>query len=306
MAHSPEHHAGRPGPAGVWSNFDRLPAHEVTAFAQRAEARGYDAIWTQETAGRDPFALLGTLAAHTTRIRLGVGIAVIYGRDPVAMHAGAATVHELSGGRMLLGVGASHRDTVSEVRGHEYRGPFSAMRDYLDGYESAAYRAPLPHGRPPLVLAALRRRMLELAATRTDGAFPYLVPVDYVGRARETLDAAAPAGRDRPLLIVSAACVLQTQAGAARRAAHRYLERYLGLPNYLNNLRESGFTDADLARPGSDRLVDALVAWGDAGTVRARLRAYLDAGADHVALIPLTAEGAMADLATMEALAPPW
>ena len=100
-------------------------------FARSAEGHGYDALWTQETAGRDPFTLLGHLAAHTSRLRLGVGIAVIYGRDATAMHAGAATVHELSGGRMVLGLGASHRDTVSEVRGHEYRGPLTAMRKRL-------------------------------------------------------------------------------------------------------------------------------------------------------------------------------
>lgn len=295
------------GPAGVWSNFDRLDADALRAFARVAEERGYDALWTQETAGRDPFAVLAHLAAHTDRIRLGVGISVIYGRDPTAMRGGAATVHELSGGRMVLGIGASHRDTVSEVRGHDYRGPLSAMREYLDAYDAAEYRGPEPHGRPPLLIAALRQRMLELAATRADGAFPYLVPVTYVPDARRRLDAAATsAGQPRPLLVVSAACVLETDASHARRAARGYLDRYLGLPNYLNNLREAAFSDAELARPGADRLVDALVAWGDAHTIRRRLRDLLDAGADHVALIPLTAEGKMADHATMEALAPPW
>lgn len=217
------------GPAGVWSNFDRLAAGDVVAFARSAEAAGYDTFWTQETAGRDPFALLGHLAGVTRRIQLGVGIAVIYGRDPVAMRAGATTVHELSGGRMLLGLGASHRDTVSDVRGHDYRGPLTTMRDYLAAYRAAPYRAPLPFGEPPLVLAALRERMRSLAATEADGAFPYLVPRSYVADAR-----------------------------------------------------------------------------GDEATVRARLRAVLDAGADQVALIPLTAEGLHADRATMERLAPPW
>jgi len=295
------------GPAGVWSNFDRLDASQLLAFARAAEAGGYDVLWTQETAGRDPFALLGHLTPVTTRIQLAVGIAIIYGRDAVAMHGGAATVHELSGGRMLLGLGASHRDTVSEVRGHAYRGPVTAMRDYLDAYDAVAYRAPAPFGSPPLVLAALRQRMLELAATRADGAFPYLVPVSYVPRARRLLDAAAAAaGRPRPALVVSQACLLETDPAAARRAAHRYLDRYLGLPNYLANLRECGYAEEDLGRPGSDRLTDELVAWGDGQAIRARLRGMLDAGADHVALIPLTAEGLHADHATMEALAPPW
>ena len=295
------------GPAGVWSNFDRLSGEELLAFATAAEAAGYDAIWTQETAGRDPFALLAGLAAVTRRMSLGVGIAVIYGRDPVAMRAGAATVHELSGGRMILGVGASHRDTVAEVRGHEYAPPLRAVRAFLDAYERAAYRGPRPHGEPPVVIAALRRRMLELAATRADGAFPYLVPQPYVAAARRLLDdAAAEAGRRRPALVVSQAVRVEADPAAARAAAHRYLERYLGLPNYRANLVEAGFTEDDLAPPGSDRLVDALVAWGDEPSVRARLRGMLQAGADHVALIPLTAEGLHADRSTMEALAPPW
>ena len=295
------------GPAGVWSNFDRLAAADVIAFAQSAEDAGYDTFWTQETAGRDPFALLGHLAAQTRRIGLGVGIAIIYGRDPVAMKSGAATVHELSGGRMILGLGASHRDTVSEVRGHDYQPPLTAMRDYLAAYEAVAFRGPAPNGQPPLLLAALRPRMLALAGTAADGAFPYLVPASYLPGARRTLDTAAKdAGRPRPTLVVSLACLLETDPYAARRAAHRYLDRYLSLPNYLANLRSAGFSDAELTKPGADRLVDELVAWGDAAMIRARLRLMLDAGADQVALIPLTAEGLHADHATMEALAPPW
>ncbi|HEX2141196.1 MAG TPA: TIGR03620 family F420-dependent LLM class oxidoreductase [Candidatus Limnocylindria bacterium] len=295
------------GRAGVWSNFDRLPIDEVIAFARAAEERGYGAFWTQETAGRDPFALLGHLAARTERIRLGVGIAVIYGRDAVAMRGGAATVHELSAGRMVLGLGASHRDTVSQVRGHQYRGPLTVMRDYLDAYDAASYRGPAPHGSPTLLLAALRQRMLALAAARADGAFPYLVPLHYVSTARRILDeATAATGRPPALLVVSQACVLDADPVAARRAARRYLERYLGLPNYLNNLLELGYDEAELQPPGADRVVDDLVAWGDVTAIQARLRAMLDAGADHVAVIPLTPEGLMADRHTMEALAPPW
>ena len=268
---------------------------------------GYDALWTQETAGRDPFALLAYLAARTERIHLGVAIAIVHARDATAMRSGAATVHELSGGRMLIGVGASHRDTVAEVRGHDYPSPLATMRAFVDAYAAAEYRAPLPHGDPPLLLAALRPRMLELAATHTAGAFPYLVPASYVAGARARIDAAAAdAGRPRPILVVSQASVIARDRSAARRAADRYLDRYLGLPNYLANLRECGFSDRDLAKPGSDRLVDELVAWGDAPAIRARLRGMLDAGADHVALVPLTADGRMADAATMEALAPPW
>jgi len=149
--------------------------------------------------------------------------------------------------------------------------------------------------------------MLGLAASAADGAFPYLVPVEYVTTARRLLDReAALAGRPRPALIVSLACLVQPDADAARTTARSYLDRYLRLPNYLANLRGCGFTNDELTHPGADRVVDALVAWGDEASVRARLRATLDAGADQVAMIPLTADGTHADLATMEALAPPW
>ena len=147
------------------------------------------------------------------------------------MRAGAATVHELSGGRMLLGLGSSHRDTVSEVRGHEYRGPLSAMRDYLAAYEAA--RLPRPRAPRPArrwCWPRLRPRMLALAATATDGAFPYLVPDCLRGRrprAPRRGGGGSRASRAR-CWSSACACLLQTDALAARAAARRYLDRYLG------------------------------------------------------------------------------
>jgi probable F420-dependent oxidoreductase len=291
---------------GVWSSWDRLEAIDVLAFAARAEALGYERIWTQEGTGREPFALLGHLAARTERIGLGVGIAQTTARDALAAHAAARTVHELSGGRMLMGLGVGHQE-VETVRGHAWRPPLTAMREYLDAYDRAPYRGPLPFGEPPLILAALRPWMLRLSAERADGAFLYCVPTDAVTEARALLDAAAEAaGRPRPMIVVSAPVRLETDPAAARSAARRYLERYLTLPNYLANLERLGFSEAELERPGADRLVDALVGWGDEAAVRGRLAAYRAAGADEVALLPLTADGLQADLPTLERLAPPW
>lgn len=292
------------GPCGVWSAYDRLTAAEVAGFFVAAESHGYDVAWTQEGTGREPFALLGNVAARTERIGLGVGIAQTTARDALAAHAAAATIHELSGGRMVMGLGVGHQE-VEKVRGHAWLPPIEAMGAYLDAYRAAPYRGPLPHGEPPLVLAALRQRMQRLAAERADGAFLYCVPVEAVRESRSILDTAA-GGRPRPILVVSLAVRLETDPGAAREAARRYLARYLTLPNYLANLRRLGFSADDLAAPGSDRLVDALVAWGDEAELRARLRAMGSAGADHVALIPLSAEGLPGDRGTMERLAPPW
>ncbi len=294
------------GPHGLWSGYDRLPVDEVVALVRTAERLGYDVAWTQEGTGREPFALLGHLAARTGRVGLAVGIAQTTARDALAAHAAAATVHELSGGRMLMGLGVGHQE-IEQVRGHRWLPPIEAMGAYLDAYRAAPYRGPLPHGEPPLVIAALRHRMQRLAAERTDGAFLYCVPVEAVSEARAHLDAVARgAGRPRPLLVVSLAVRLEADAAAARETARRYLARYLSLPNYLANLRRLGFTDDELALPGTDRLVDALVAWGDEPTLRRRLAALRDAGADHVAMIPLNAAGLHADRLTVERLAPPW
>jgi probable F420-dependent oxidoreductase len=294
------------GPHGLWSGYDRLPADEAIDLVRTAERLGYDVAWTQEGTGREPFALLGHLAARTDRIRLAVGIAQTTARDALAAHAAAATVHELSGGRMLMGLGVGHQE-IEKVRGHRWLPPIEAMGAYLDAYRSAPYRGPLPHGEPPVVLAALRQRMQRLAAERTDGAFLYCVPLEAVSEARAHLDTVADGlGRPRPLLVVSLAVRLEADAGAAREAARRYLARYLSLPNYLANLHRLGFTDDELVVPGADRLVDALVAWGDESTLRRRLAAMRAAGADHVAMIPLNADGLLADRATVDRLAPPW
>ncbi len=300
----------RPGPTGVWANLDRLALDPILELVATVEAAGFDAFWINEGAGtREPFALLGRLAAARRDLWLGVGIAQTYARDPLAAHAGALTVAEATGGRFVMGIGVGHPGPIREIRGHEYRPPLVEMRAYLDAYRAAAahYRAARPVGEPPLVVAALRRRMLELAATAADGAFPYLVPVDYVARARAILDAAAQeAGRRRPFLVVTQPAVVTPEPTLAREAARGYVARYLTLPAYRTNLLESGFDEADLASGGSPRLLDALVAWGTSAAVRERLRAMADAGADHVLLIPLATDGSMPDPSVVEAVAPPW
>ncbi len=302
--------ATRPGRFAVWANLDRIALGSILDLVAGVEAAGYDAFWINEGAGtREPFALLGRLAAARNRLWLGVGIAQTYARDPLAAYAGARTVAEATEGRFVMGLGVGHPGSIREVRGHEYRPPLVEMRAYLEGYRAAAahYRPTGPGGEPPLVVAALRRRMLELAATAADGAFPYLVPTDYVERARAILDAAAAGtGRGRPFLVVTQPVVASAEPSVAREAARGYVARYLTLPAYRTNLLECGFGEADLAGDGSDRLLDALVAWGTPETIRGRLRAMADAGADHVCLVPLATDGSMPDRDVVETFAPPW
>jgi probable F420-dependent oxidoreductase len=288
----------RLGRLGVWTWLDALPAARAAAFARQVEAWGYSALWVPEAVGREPFALLGFLAAQTERLILATGIANVYARDALATRSAQLTLAELSGGRFLLGLGVSHAPMVQGLRGHPYGGPIETMRAYLDAMERAPYAGPQPPEPPPLVLAALRRRMLELSAERARGAHPYLVPPEHTARAREIL------GR-QAWLCPEQMVLLETDAAKARAIARQNLRIYLGLPNYQRNLRWLGFSDADFQDAGSDRLVDAIVAWGDEKAIAARIRAHHDAGADHVCIQPFRPDGAPGpDLRILEALAP--
>ena len=183
------------------------------------------------------------------------------------------------------------------------------MREYLAAYRELPYRGPLiiADGRPtepPVLIAALRPRMLELAASATDGALPFFVTADRLAWMREVLDDAAPPDRPRPLLATALAVVVEPDPELARAFGRAWLPPYCRAVNYQHSLAEQGFDASDWEPPYSDRLMDALVAWGDADGVRARIAEYHAAGADHVAIIPLTADGAAEHLPTLEALAP--
>jgi probable F420-dependent oxidoreductase len=286
------------GRLGVWTWLDALPAAEAAGFARRVEAWGYSALWVPEAVGREPFALLGFLAAQTERLVLATGIANVYARDALATHSAQLTLAELSGGRFLLGLGVSHAPMVEGLRGHRYGRPVEAMRAYLEAMERAPYVGPAPPEPPPTVLAALRPRMLELSAERSRGAHPYLVPPDHTARAREIL------GKG-PWLCPEQMVLLETDASKARAIARQHLRIYLGLPNYQANLRWLGYSDADFQDGGSDRVVDAIVAWGDERAIAARIRGHHDAGADHVCIQPFRPDGKPGpDLRLLEALAP--
>ena len=286
------------GRLGVWTHIDSFPAAEAAEFARRIEAWGYSALWIPEAIGRDPFSFLGYLAAGTRTLLLATGIANIYARDAMAMRASQKTLAELSGGRLVLGLGVSHQHLVARVRGHAYEKPVATMRAYLEAMEKALYHGPQPREDAPILLAALRPKMLALAAQKARGAHPYFVPPEHTARAREIL------GRG-PWLCPEQMVLLETNPSKAREIARRNMAIYTGLPNYQNNLRELGFGDADFAGGGSDRLVDAIVAWGDEKAIAARIQAHHDAGADHVCIQPFRSDGQPGpDLRLLEALAP--
>lgn len=289
------------GPIGVWGHLDSLPADAARAYARRVDELGFAALWVPETVGREPFALLGVLAGETRRVVLGTSIVSIWGRDAQATRMAAMTLAEATGGRFALGLGVSHPHLAEKLRGHRFEKPLSHMRDYLAAYRSAVYRGPATAGGEPIVLvAALRERMTELAATDADGAFPYLVTPDRVAWMRGRLDAVA--GDARPTLAVTLPAAL-ADTTRDRAAARAYLTPYLRTPAYRASWELQGFTDADWDAPGSERLVDAMVAIGDPAEVRGRIEALRAAGADHVALIPLAQDGTTEHLPTLEELA---
>jgi probable F420-dependent oxidoreductase len=270
--------ARRLGHVGGWSfDAERLSADDVRAYARDLESLGVPALWLPESLGsKEIFAHAGILLAATRRLVVASGIANIWARDPVAMANGQRALSEAYPGRFLLGLGVSHAP-VLKMRGQglTYERPVEHMREYLDAMDKAPYTGkPVETAR---VLAALGPKMLRLAATRTLGAHPYFVPVEHTTIARKELGAG-------PLLAVEQAAVLASDAATARAAARRHMKRYLELDNYANNLRRLGWTDADIANGGSDALVDAIVAWGDASAIRARVEDHLTRGADHVCI----------------------
>lgn len=287
------------GRLGVWAFIDNFSAPELAAFARRLEDWGYSALWIPEAVGRDPFATMGYLAAQTRSLVLATGIANIYARDPMTMQAIRKTLAEMAPGRIVLGLGVSHAHLVQNVRGHEYSTkPVATMRAYLEGMEKALYLGRQPAEEAPVVLAALRSNMLKLAAEKTRGAHPYFVTPEHTARARATL------GPDA-WLCTEQMVVLDTDPANARAVARKHMAIYLGLPNYQNNLREYGFTDADFADGGSDRVVDAICAWGTEAQLRERIAAHHAAGATHVCVQAFRPDGEMGpDERALELLAP--
>lgn len=286
------------GRVGLWTfQLDLQPAEVAQETAQELEALGYPALWLPEAVGREAFVNSALLLAATERLVVATGIASIWGRDAMTMAAGQLSLSEAYEGRFLLGMGVSHQPMVDQVRGHHYDKPLTKMRAYLDAMDQVFYVAPRPAEEPRRVLAALGPKMLALAAERALGAHPYFVPVEHTAMAREALG-------EGPMLCPEQAVVLSTDADEARAAARLHMATYLGLPNYTNNLRRLGWGDDDLADGGSDRLVDAIVAWGDEDAIVARVQAHRDAGADHVCVQVLDSSAAALPLPQWRTLAP--
>ena len=272
------------GKLGVWAPMDVLTATEGAEFARRVEAWGYAALWLPESRGRNVLVHSSWLLANTKTLIVAPGIANIYARDAMAMANGQRALAEQSGGRFLLGIGVSHAPTVAGLRGHHYGKPVATMRAYLEAMRAAPYIAPESPERPLTIVAALGPRMMALSAELADGAHPYNVPPEHTAEARRILGPSK-------LLCPEVWVLLEPEADKARSAARQALAPYMRLDNYVNNWRRLGFGDADLAGGGSDRLIDANVAWGSEEAIRRRIQEHWDAGADHVCVQSISPDG---------------
>ena len=273
------------GRLGVWVAMDRMSAAAGAAFAKRVEDWGYSALWLPESRGRNALVHSSWLLANTQKLIVATGIANIYARDPMAMANGQRALAEQSDGRFLLGVGVSHRPMVEGLRGHTYGKPVATMRAYLQAMREAPYQAPPPPEKPLTIVAALGPRMMELSAELADGAHPYNTTPEHTAEARAILGPGK-------LLCPEVWVLLETDPAKARAAARAGA---VALPAARQLRQQPGaaraLATADLAGGGSDRFLDAIVAWGDEGAIRTRIQEHWDAGADHVCIQPISAQG---------------
>ncbi|KAB7755512.1 LLM class F420-dependent oxidoreductase [Mycolicibacterium mucogenicum] len=237
--------------------------------AAEIEALGYGAIWV---GGSPPAELdwVEPLLGATERLKVATGIVNIWTAAAGPVAESFHRINTAYPGRFLLGIGVGHREVITE-----YKKPLDALNEYLDKLDE--YGVPKEHR----AVAALGPKVLQLSADRSAGAHPYLTTPEHTAQARELI------GPDA-FLAPEHKAILTTDADKARAVGRQALELYLNLNNYLNSWKRLGFTDSDIAKPGSDRLVDAVVAYGTVDAIAARLKQHLDAGADHVPVQVLT------------------
>lgn len=265
---------------GIWAFQLRYgDAGEIGETAAELDELGYSALWIPDVGG-DVFSSVEVLMASTRRAVVATGILNLWMHSPEESAAAHARLTAEHGDRFLMGIGVSHQPLIDRTEAGRYRKPLTAMQSFLDGLDQAS--PPVEPGHR--VLAALGPKMLELARTRAAGAHPYNVTPDHTAQARQAL------GPDA-LVLPEQAVALTTDAERGRALGRQHLEHYLSLPNYTNNLRRLGFGDEDFVGGGSDRLIDALVAWGDEETIVRRVQEHRDAGADHVCIQVVVEEG---------------
>jgi probable F420-dependent oxidoreductase len=260
------------GKIGIWTSYRPFGIERAGEAAKLAEDLGYGTWWV----GSSPHVPdVRPILEATTSLVAATGILNVWNNDPAETAAQDAELRAAFPGRFMLGIGIGHPEATSD-----YKRPLTAMRAFLDGLDASDTPPPVDER----CLAALGPKMLDLSRERTAGTHPYFVPVEHTRVARERVGPGK-------LVAPEVACVVDTDADRARAIARGYAKLYLGLRNYTKNLLDFGFTEADIADGGSDRLIDAVVPHGSADQLAEVVQAHLDAGADHVCLQPLGEDG---------------
>jgi len=264
---------------------------DIARQAATIEELGYGAVWIPDIGG-DVIGAVDLVLSATRRISVGTGVVNLWMHDPSTIASGRESLIARHGREPLLGLGVSHKPLVDSLTPGRFEKPLQSTMAYLDALDTATP----PLGPEDRLLAALRPRMLELARDRCAGAFPYHMTPEHTERARAAL------GPDK-LLVVEQPVAVGPDIDAARALAREQLAMYLALPNYVNAWRWLGFSEQDMAGGGSDRFVDAVFVTGDEDTLRRRMAAHRDAGADHVCVQVLAADSS-ARTAAWRRLAP--
>ena len=267
------------GRLGVWNPNDRLTPPDLARLLATAEDLGYCALWYPEAVGYEALSSASFMLAHSKTLSIGSSIAQTYARDAFTARRGMLGLNQMYGDRFILGLGVSHAPMV-EARGHDYDRPVPTMRAYLDRMQDGQAGA----AEWPVMLAALGPLMMKLAFARTQGALPVNATPEHTRRAAAVM----PPGKH---LAVAQKFLIETNAERARAIGRAELGMYLSMPNYLNHWQRIGFTAEDFADGGSDRLIDAMINWGSAEDVKRQIRGHFEAGATHVCIRPVHANG---------------
>lgn len=262
----------------MWSSQLRYGnPDEAADAAAELDGLGFTALWIPDVGG-PVLDSVDNLLSATEKTVIATGILNLWMHEPAEVAARYAALTETHGERFLLGIGVSHAPLIDSNEPGRYRKPLAATKAFLDGIDASPQPVPTANR----VLAALGPKMLQLSATRAGGAHPYLTTPEHTRQAREVLGSG-------PLLLPEQSVLLTDDRDQAREVGIDWLRSYLALPNYANNLLRLGFSEDDVSSV-SDRLFDALIAWGDEDAVRRRVQEHLDAGADHVCVQVLTAD----------------
>ncbi len=264
---------------GVILMTEQFRSAELVDVVNHLDSLGYTSVWLPELLGREPIATAGYLLGRTRNMTIATGIANVYVRDAHATAQARHTLAELSDGRFMLGLGVSNVG-LNKVRGHDWQTPLAKMSAYLDAMANVKVDAPASSAPAPLVIAAHGPLLQKLAAERTDGIITYLMPPVHTQVSRARIGTG-------PTLSAVVAFIAEVDPDIARAKARAALRLYMQLDYYHREWRKLGFTDSDFTNGGSDALVDALVAWGDAATLKRRVTEYQTAGANRVIVMPL-------------------